>query len=207
MVQSGWYRKGKGENKTKGMVGKKYNAGENATPVILDLFNIVTRDAGERGYDGGTAPLPFETGADLPCHKNIIANFTVYQHRLETNLLRKFAHAENSEWFSIINFCYYFWSQNCYWREIGDVFLLVSTAHNSSSTPLPYRCSGVPDRYLWEHDGIQSPLFRKEQLNSLQLINNKATQKLRRNLHSNVYNITNGKADTGFCYQAVKPNH
>jgi len=34
---------------------------------------------------------------------NSIGNFMIYQDRLETNLLKLFAHLENSEWFSIVS--------------------------------------------------------------------------------------------------------
>jgi len=41
-------------------------------------------------------------GAEVPFHGSIIGHFMVYKVRLETNLLRVFAHPENSEGFSII---------------------------------------------------------------------------------------------------------
>jgi len=48
------------------------------------------------------------------------------------------------------NFCYYFWSQHCWWTETNTIdndffvcfkFPFLSTA---SLLPLSYRCSGVP---------------------------------------------------------------
>jgi len=45
---------------------------------------------------GGTAPLPFERGGQrehiCPSLNSIISNFMIYQDRLETNLLKLFAH-------------------------------------------------------------------------------------------------------------------
>jgi len=49
--------------------------------------------------------LPFRkgsNGADVPFHNSIIGNFIVYQDRIHTDLLKLCAHAENSEWFSVI---------------------------------------------------------------------------------------------------------
>ena len=56
--------------------------------------------------NGGTFRLPFHfgvTGVEVRFHNIIIGNFMVYQDRLELNLLQLFAHAENSEWFSILS--------------------------------------------------------------------------------------------------------
>jgi len=43
------------------------------------------------------------TVAEVPFHNNIISKFLFYKDRLETKLLQRFAHRENSEWFSIIS--------------------------------------------------------------------------------------------------------
>jgi len=40
---------------------------------------------------------------DLPFHNSIIGNFIIDQDRIETDLLKLWAHQENSEWFSVIS--------------------------------------------------------------------------------------------------------
>jgi len=50
--------------------------------------------------------LPFRKGSngvDLPFHNSIIGNFIIDQDRIETDLLKLWAHQENSEWFSVIS--------------------------------------------------------------------------------------------------------
>jgi len=64
------------------------------------LWTKKSRDVGERGHDGGIAPLLFHkegTGAEVPFHKSIIGDFMIYQDQLETFLLQLFAHPETSE--------------------------------------------------------------------------------------------------------------
>ena len=73
------------------------------------------------------------------CHNRIIGNFTVYQNGLETNLLQPFAHPEK---FRIeVNIVA---AQKQASLVTIFCFLQVSIALNSSTVPLPYRCSGVP---------------------------------------------------------------
>jgi len=69
-------------------------------PLLLTLWTKKIRDVGERGHDGGIAPLPFHKGAmgaEVPFYKSTIGNFMVYQDQLETFLLQLFAHPETSE--------------------------------------------------------------------------------------------------------------
>jgi len=70
--------------------------------------------------------------AEVPFHHSTIGIFIVYQDGLETNLLQLFAYLENSEWFSVTIFC----------------AIKLSIALNTSTAPLPYRCSGVPG--VWD---------------------------------------------------------
>jgi len=66
-----------------------------ATGAQVPLHNTSTgnfKKAGERWNDGLCHFKSGATGAEVPFHNRIIGNFMVYQDRLETNLLRPFAH-------------------------------------------------------------------------------------------------------------------
>ena len=112
--------------------------------------------------------LPFRkgsNGADVPFHNSIIGNFIVYQDRIHTDLLKLCAHAENSEWFSVIfvimvfcNFCYYFWGQNCCWTEksiTGNDFFVFHKFPLRSTILLPPCPTVTPASlvsYIWTLD-------------------------------------------------------
>ena len=76
------------------------------------VYNIVANQGNRRaGKWHSIDPWPFirrTTGAEVPFHYSIIGHFMVYKDRFETNLVQLFANTENSERFSIYNFCYYF---------------------------------------------------------------------------------------------------
>jgi len=42
-------------------------------------------------------------GTNVPFYNSVIGNLIVYQDRIETDLLKLFAHPENSGWFSVIS--------------------------------------------------------------------------------------------------------
>jgi len=62
-------------------------------------------DAGTGVHNGSIAPpCPLKgwaTGAQVSLHNSMMGTFMFCQDGLKTNLMQLFAHAENSEWFSI----------------------------------------------------------------------------------------------------------
>jgi len=81
----------------------------------LDLVSYVTANSASTGNGQITCPvryLPFRkgsNGADLPFHNSITGKFILYQDRIETVLLKLYAHPENSEWLSVISVIDCFW--------------------------------------------------------------------------------------------------
>jgi len=78
-------------------------------------------------------------------HNSIIGNFMFSRNQLATNLLQLFAHPQNSESFSIISVILFEVSIVAEQKLVTIFcFLLVSIVLNAFTSPLPYRCSGVP---------------------------------------------------------------